>query len=59
MLRQFGLLALSLAVLIVAPVVRAALPVIPAPEIDPAAAMTGLSLLAGGILVLRGRRQGK
>jgi hypothetical protein len=27
-----------------------------APEIDPASAMTGLTLLAGAMLVLRGRR---
>ena len=30
-----------------------------APEIDPASAMAGLSLLAGGLAVLRGRRQKK
>jgi LPXTG-motif cell wall-anchored protein len=28
-----------------------------APEIDPASAMAGLSLLAGGLVVLRGRRK--
>lgn len=28
-----------------------------APEIDPASAMAGLTLLAGGIAVLRGRRK--
>jgi len=28
-----------------------------APEIDPASAMTGLTLLAGGLTVLRGRRR--
>jgi len=27
-----------------------------APEIDPASAMAGLTLMAGGLLVLRGRR---
>jgi LPXTG-motif cell wall-anchored protein len=27
-----------------------------APEIDPSSALAGLSLLAGGLLVLRGRR---
>jgi hypothetical protein len=59
MFRQFGLLALSLAVLIVTPAVHAAVLITPAPEIDPASAMSGLSLLAGGILVLRGRRPGK
>ncbi|HEX3847927.1 MAG TPA: hypothetical protein VHV81_11160 [Steroidobacteraceae bacterium] len=30
-----------------------------APELDPASAMAGLSLLAGGLAVLRGRRQKK
>ena len=30
-----------------------------APEIDPAGAMAGLTLLAGGLAVLRGRRRGK
>jgi hypothetical protein len=30
-----------------------------APEIDPAGAMAGLTLLAGGLAVLRGRRSGK
>jgi len=28
-----------------------------APEIDPASAMSGLTLLAGGLVVLRGRRR--
>jgi hypothetical protein len=28
-----------------------------APEIDPASAMTGLTMLAGGLAVLRGRRR--
>jgi LPXTG-motif cell wall-anchored protein len=28
-----------------------------APEIDPASAMAGLTLLAGGLVVLRGRRE--
>jgi hypothetical protein len=28
-----------------------------APEIDPASAMAGLTLLAGGLVVLRGRRR--
>jgi hypothetical protein len=31
-------------------------PPVRAPEIDPASAMAGLSLLAGGLAVLRGRR---
>ena len=30
-----------------------------APELDPASAMAGLSLLAGGLAVLRGRREKK
>jgi hypothetical protein len=30
-----------------------------APEIDPAGAIAGLTLLAGGLAVLRGRRSGK
>lgn len=29
-----------------------------APEIDPSSAIAGLTLLAGGLVVLRGRRQG-
>jgi hypothetical protein len=31
----------------------------PAPEIDPASALSALTLLAGGIAVLRGRRNHK
>ena len=30
-----------------------------APEIDPAGAIAGLTLLAGGLAVLRGRRSGR
>ena len=30
---------------------------VPAPEIDPASAMAGLTMLAGGMAVLRGRRR--
>lgn len=30
-----------------------------APEIDPASAASGLTLLAGGLMVLRGRRSNK
>jgi len=30
-----------------------------APEIDPSSALAGLTLLAGGLAVLRGRRTGK
>jgi hypothetical protein len=32
-------------------------PTVRAPEIDPASAMTGLTMLAGGLAVLRGRRR--
>jgi len=31
---------------------------VPAPEIDPASAVSALTLLAGGLAVLRGRRRG-
>jgi hypothetical protein len=34
-------------------------PPVAAPEIDPAATMSGLTLLAGGLVVLRGRRARK
>jgi hypothetical protein len=32
-------------------------PAVQAPEIDPASAMAGLTMLAGGLAVLRGRRK--
>jgi hypothetical protein len=32
-------------------------PTVKAPEIDPASAMAGLTMLAGGLAVLRGRRR--
>jgi len=32
-------------------------PPVQAPEVDPASAMAGLTLLAGGLAVLRGRRR--
>lgn len=32
-------------------------PPVKAPELDPASAMAGLTLLAGGLAVLRGRRK--
>ena len=35
------------------------IPVHRAPEIDPAAAIAGLTLLAGGLAVVRGRRRRK
>ena len=59
MSKQFGLFALSLAALIVAPAAGAAIGVVGTPEIDPASAMSALSLLVGGILVLRGGRRTK
>jgi hypothetical protein len=34
-------------------------PAVRAPEIDPASAMAGLTMLAGGLAVLRGRRRVK
>jgi hypothetical protein len=59
MSRHFGLFTLSLAALIAAPVAGAAVPVLTAPEIDPASAVSALSLLVGSVLVLRGRRRAK
>lgn len=59
MSKPLGLFTLSLAVLIVAPVAGAAIPILTAPEIDPASAVSALSFLAGGVLALRGRRQAK
>jgi hypothetical protein len=32
-------------------------PTAPAPEIDPAAGMAALTLMSGGLLVIRGRRK--
>jgi LPXTG-motif cell wall-anchored protein len=46
---------LSLAVLALAVAVPAFASVVP--EIDPGTAVSGLSLLVGGVLVLRGRRR--
>jgi hypothetical protein len=52
------LLALALLVLPVA--ANAAVDAfLTAPEIDPASAMSALTLLAGGLAVLRGRKSGK
>jgi hypothetical protein len=45
---SFGLLLLTVA--------QGALAVSASPEIDPGSAMTGLTLLAGALVVLRGRR---
>ena len=59
MSKRFGLFTLSLAAVIVAPVAGAAIPILAAPEIDPASAMSALSLLVGGVLLVRGRRQTK
>ena len=39
-----------------APPTKPSKPTMQAPEIDPSSAMAGLSLLAGGLAVLRGRR---
>ncbi|HEY7889429.1 MAG TPA: hypothetical protein VIC29_14505 [Steroidobacteraceae bacterium] len=50
-----GVLLLSLSATIVAhAAVRVA-----APEFDPASAMAALTLLSGGLAVIRGRRRGK
>jgi hypothetical protein len=38
------------------PVLTTTIPPIAAPEIDPASAASGLTLLLGSLLVLRGRR---
>lgn len=59
MSRHFGMFTLSLAALIVAPVAGAVIPVVTAPEIDPASAASALSLLVGSVLVLRSRRRAK
>jgi hypothetical protein len=59
MSKQFGLFALSLAALIIAPAAGAAIGVTGTPEIDPASATSALSLLVGGLLVLRGGRRPK
>ena len=54
MLRKF---TAALALLTFAGAASAAVDIITrAPEIDPASAMAGLTLLAGGLAVLRGRR---
>lgn len=59
MSKRFGLFTMSLAVLVVAPIAGATIPVLTAPEIDPASAVSALSLLVGGVLISRGRRQRK
>ena len=63
MSKRFGLLLLSLAGLIVAQGASAVICVANgctnAPEIDPASAVSGLTLLAGGLMVLRGRQSKK
>jgi LPXTG-motif cell wall-anchored protein len=57
MSKRFGLLLWSLAGLVVS---QGAVAVTTnAPEIDPASAMSGLMLLSGGLLILRGRRRKK
>jgi hypothetical protein len=45
-------------VLLAAPVAAIAVPTV-APEIDPASTMSGLTLLAGCLVVLRGRKSRK
>jgi LPXTG-motif cell wall-anchored protein len=50
-------ISLALALVAMAGVASAAQVIVPAPEIDPASAMAGLTMLAGGLAVLRGRRR--
>jgi LPXTG-motif cell wall-anchored protein len=57
MSKRIGLLLLSLAGLVVAQ--GAVAVTVTAPEIDPASAVSGLMLLSGGLLILRGRRRKK
>jgi hypothetical protein len=47
--------AAALALMTIAGAVSASVVVAQTPEIDPASAMAGLTLLAGGLAVLRGR----
>jgi len=47
--------AAALALMTLAGAVSASVVVAQTPEIDPASAMAGLTLLAGGLAVLRGR----
>jgi len=48
-------IAAALALITLAGAVSASVVVAQTPEIDPASAMAGLTLLAGGLAVLRGR----
>lgn len=57
MVKQF---AAALALMTLAGAASAAISIVArAPEIDPASAMAGLTLLAGGLAVLRGRKAKK
>ena len=51
--------AAALTLMILAGASYASVVVAQTPEIDPASAMAGLTLLAGGLAVLRGRRSTK
>jgi LPXTG-motif cell wall-anchored protein len=57
MRKLVGILALILGMAGAAYAVTGGGGVTSAPEIDPAGAMAGLTLLAGGLAVLRGRRR--
>ena len=48
-------LAAALALMTLAGAASASIAIVQTPEIDPASAMAGLTLLAGGLAVLRGR----
>ena len=48
-------LAAALALMTLAGAASASIVIVQTPEIDPASAMAGLTLLAGGLAVLRGR----
>jgi hypothetical protein len=53
------ILGIAMVLMTTCGVASAAAVVASAPEIDPASAMSGLTLLLGGIAVIRGRRAGK
>ena len=55
---SFGLVGVSQASIwdILFPQPKPKVPVYQAPEIDPASAMSALTLLAGGLAIVRGRR---
>jgi hypothetical protein len=52
-------IAAALALMTLAGAASASVVVAQTPEIDPASAMAGLTLLAGGLAVLRGRKAKK